>query len=53
MEGLIVLLIIIFLVGLLFRSKGSSFLDTMSSGCGCIVGIIILGAMLVIFAMAS
>jgi preprotein translocase subunit SecG len=42
MGVVIAILVVIFLVGLLSRSKGDNFLDTMGSGCGTIIGIIVI-----------
>lgn len=42
MEFLAVIIIIVFIVGLLTRNKGDSFLDTLGSGCSTIFWIIII-----------
>lgn len=42
MHFIIVIIGLALLFGLLFRSKGDSFLDTLQSGCGAMVVIIIL-----------
>jgi hypothetical protein len=42
MGFLIGIIIIVFIIGLLSRKKGDNFLDTLSSGCGTIVWIIVL-----------
>ena len=42
MEFLIGIIIVAFIIGLLSRKKGDNFLDTLSSGCGTIVWIIVL-----------
>ena len=44
MGFLIGIIIIVFIIGLLSRKKGDNFLDTLSSGCGTIVWIIVLSA---------
>lgn len=46
--GLIVgIIVVVFLFGLLFRSKGDNFLDTLGSGCNAIIGIIIVIGLLI------
>jgi biotin transporter BioY len=42
MGFLIGIIVIVFIIGLLSRKKGDNFLDTLSSGCGTIVWIIVL-----------
>jgi biotin transporter BioY len=42
MGFLIGIIVIAFIIGLLSRKKGDNFLDTLSSGCGTIVWIIVL-----------
>jgi hypothetical protein len=42
MPFLVVVLIIVFLLGLMFRNKGDNFLDTLSSGCSSLFWIIII-----------
>jgi hypothetical protein len=49
MHFLIGIIILIFLIGLISRSKGDGFLDTLSSGCGTTVLIIVIIAIIVIF----
>jgi hypothetical protein len=41
MEILIGIIVIAFIIGLISRSKGDGFLDTLGSGCSTIVWIII------------
>jgi len=53
METIIIILLVAFVIGLLSRKKGDSFLDTLGSGCGSLIWIVVLliiGA--VIFFMA-
>jgi hypothetical protein len=47
--GIGVLLGIIFLIGLLSRKKGDNMLDTLSSGCGTVVAIVIIIAVVIFF----
>jgi len=51
MEGIIVIILIFFVIGLFFRNKGDGFVDTVGSGAfGClswIITIIVIG--LIIF----
>ena len=49
MSILIGIIIIAFIIGLLSRKKGDGFLDTLSSGCGTIVFIIIIIAVVIFF----
>jgi len=49
METIIAILIIAFIIGLLTRSKGDGFLDTLSSGCGSLIVIIIILVVLAVF----
>jgi hypothetical protein len=42
METLIVIILIALVIGILTRNKGDSFLDTLSSGCGTMVWIIVI-----------
>ena len=49
MELIIVILIVVFLVGLLSRNKGDNFLDTLSSGCGTVITIIVIAAIILIY----
>jgi biotin transporter BioY len=42
MGFLIGIIVVVFIIGLLSRKKGDNFLDTLSSGCGTIVWIIVL-----------
>jgi hypothetical protein len=42
MSILIGIIIIAFIIGLLSRKKGDNFLDTLSSGCGTIILIVVL-----------
>jgi hypothetical protein len=42
MEFLIGIIIVAFIIGLLSRNKGDNFLDTLGSGCGTIVLIIVI-----------
>lgn len=48
MGFLIGLLIIVFIVGLIFREKGDSFLDTLSSGCLTIIFIVVAVVVIII-----
>jgi hypothetical protein len=41
-ETLIVIILIALVIGILTRNKGDSFLDTLSSGCGTMVWIIVI-----------
>ncbi len=52
MSILIGILIIAFIVGLLSRKKGDSFLDTLGSGCGTITLILVV-IVIVIILMAQ
>jgi hypothetical protein len=52
MEILIAVIAIAFIFGLLTRSKGDGFLDTLSSGCVTVVVIILVLVALVYFSMA-
>jgi hypothetical protein len=47
--GIGVVLGIIFLIGLLSRNKGDNMLDTLSSGCGTVVAIVIIIAVVIFF----
>ncbi len=49
MELVIVILLIVFLVGLLSRKKGDNFLDTLSSGCGTLITIVVMAAIILIY----
>lgn len=49
MDILIGLFLIILLFGLIFRSKGDSFLDTLQSGCGVIFVIVIVVILYFVF----
>jgi len=49
MELVIVILLIVFLVGLLSRKKGDNFLDTLSSGCGILIIIVVITAIILIY----
>ena len=42
MSILIGIIIIAFIIGLLSRKKGDNFLDTLSSGCGTIIFIVVI-----------
>lgn len=42
MLWIILIIGVIFIIGLLARDKGDGFLDTLSSGCGATIGIIVL-----------
>lgn len=53
MHFLIGIIILIFLIGLISRSKGDGFLDTLSSGCGTTVLIIVIIAIIIIFLISS
>jgi hypothetical protein len=53
MHFLIGVVILVFLIGLVSRSKGDGFLDTLSSGCGTTVLIIVIIAIIVIFLISS
>ena len=53
MHFLIGFIILIFLIGLISRSKGDGFLDTLSSGCGTTVLIIVIIAIIIIFLISS
>lgn len=47
MTWIIIIFIVIIILGVLFG--GESFGDTIRKGCGCLVSIIIIGALLVYF----
>lgn len=49
MSFLIGVLIVAFIIGLVTRSKGDNFLDTLGSGCGTIIAVIIILGLLVLF----
>jgi hypothetical protein len=49
MISIAVIIGIVFLIGLLTRKKGDSMLDTLSSGCGTIVAIIVILAVVLFF----
>ena len=51
MEILIGIIVIAFIIGLMSRAKGDGFLDTLGSGCGTIVWIII--AIVIVVAILS
>ena len=49
--GIIIgLVALAFIVGLISRDKGDNFLDTLSSGCGTIIGIIVILGIIAYFA---
>ena len=49
--GIIIgLVALAFIVGLISRNKGDNFLDTLSSGCGTIIGIIVILGIIAYFA---
>jgi hypothetical protein len=50
MEAILIILFILFILGLVTRKKGDGFLDTLSSGCGAIVAIIIIIAVIIFIA---
>jgi hypothetical protein len=50
MNTIVGILLIALVLGLLFRSKGDGLLDTLSSGCGCLVAIAI--GLVVLFFLA-
>jgi len=50
MEIIIGLVALAFIVGLISRNKGDNFLDTLSSGCGTIIGIIVILGIIAYFA---
>jgi|688.fasta_scaffold187990_3 hypothetical protein len=46
--GLVIgIIVVVFLFGLLFRSKGDGVLDTLGSGCNAIAGIIAIIGLLI------
>lgn len=46
--GLVIgIIVVVFLFGLLFRSKGDGVLDTLGSGCNAIAGIIVVIGLLI------
>ena len=46
--GLIIgIIVVVFLFGLLFRSKGDGVLDTLGSGCNAIAGVIVVIGLLI------
>ena len=49
---LIGIIVVAFLIGLLTRIKGDGLLDTLSSGCGWIIALIVIAG-IVIYAMAN
>jgi len=53
MWTILIIIGVIFLIGLIFRNKGDGFLDTLSSGCGAIIGLIILGVILIVIFLLS
>ncbi len=53
MNYLIGIIVLVFLIGLVSRSKGDGFLDTLSSGCGTTILIIVIIAIIVVFLIAS
>lgn len=49
--GIIIgIIAVAFLVGLVSRNKGDNFLDTLGSGCGTIIGIIVILGIIAYFA---
>ena len=47
--GIIIgIIAVAFLVGLVSRNKGDNFLDTLGSGCGTIIGIIVILAIVAV-----
>ena len=49
--GIIIgIIAVAFLVGLVSRNKGDNFLDTLGSGCGTIIGIIVILGVIAYFA---
>jgi hypothetical protein len=50
MEIIIGIIAVAFLVGLVSRNKGDNFLDTLGSGCGTIIGIIVILGIIAYFA---
>lgn len=50
--GVIALLAVVFLIGLFTRSKGDGFLDTLSSGCGWLIALIVIAG-IVLYVLAT
>jgi H+/gluconate symporter-like permease len=50
MHILIGILIVAFIVGLVTRDKGDNFLDTLGSGCGTIIAIVVILGIIVFIA---
>tara|TARA_B100001769_G_scaffold274793_1_gene274184 strand:+ start:1165 stop:1338 length:174 start_codon:yes stop_codon:yes gene_type:complete len=42
MELIILVLFVVFVAGLIIRKRGDNTMDTMSKGCGCIIGTFVL-----------
>ena len=42
MELIILGLFVVFVAGLIIRKRGDNTMDTMSKGCGCVIGIFVL-----------
>ncbi len=49
MQFIFVIILIAFLIGLLSRNKGDGFLDTLSSGCGTLITIIVILVIIFIY----
>lgn len=47
MSIIIGIVIVAFVIGLVTREKGDGVLDTLSSGCGAIIGLIFLGVIII------
>jgi hypothetical protein len=50
MHILIGILIVAFIIGLVTRDKGDNFLDTLGSGCGTIIAIVVILGIIVFIA---
>ena len=52
MELIVILFGVALIIGLIIRNKGDNTMDTLSKGCGCMVGVVIFIAAL-LFWMAQ
>jgi hypothetical protein len=50
MHFLIGILILAFIIGLVTRDKGDNFLDTLGSGCGTIIAIVVILGIIIFIA---
>ncbi len=49
MELIILFLFVVLIIGLIVRKKGDNTMDTMSKGCGCLIGLFVLGIIALAF----